>query len=140
MEDAPDKKRYTEAFFEEIVKDDYEIYVSELVLAEIRRAAEPRKSHLLRSIQKYEPEELEISDEVDSLARKYERQGFVTPKAFDDLLHAAVATVNNMDFLVSWNLSHIVRAKSIIGINTVNILEGYRDLRICTVLEVTSDE
>ena len=64
---------------------------------------------------------------------------FLTEKPYEDLVHAAVATVNNMDFLVSWNLKHIVKLKTIVEINAVNVIEGYRELKICTVLEVFSD-
>jgi len=109
-------------------------------MAEIRRAPEPKRTQLIEKIRDYEPEELEINEEVESLALNYADAGFVSKRAYDDLLHTATATVNNMDFLVSWNLSHIVRAKSIIGINRVNIAEGYRELRICTVLEVLPDD
>jgi hypothetical protein len=139
-DDAPDKKRYTELFFEEIRKDDYELYISGLVMAEILRAPEPKRTMLMEAIEQYQPEELLLTNEIYSLARKYLESGFVPPKALDDLIHAAAATVNNMDFLVSWNLSHIVRAKSIMGITKVNIFEGYRDIRICTVLEVLPDD
>jgi predicted nucleic acid-binding protein len=139
-DDAPDKKKDTVLFFDEVIKEDYEIFISELVVAEIMRAPEPKRSALLKEIEKYEPEELEISSEVDILANKYAEAGFVPSKAFDDLLHVAVATVNNIDFLVSWNLSHIVRARSIIEINRVNVAEGYRELKICTVWGVLPDE
>lgn len=105
-------------------------------MAEIKRAPEPKRSNLLNKIEQYHPEEFDLTDEIRILAGKYRDAGFVTARAFDDLLHVAAATVNNMDFLVSWNLSHIVRAKSIIGISRVNAAEDYKDLRICTVLEV----
>jgi len=138
-DDAPDKKKDTLLFFDEIVNEDYELCVSELVVAEIMRAPEPKRAALLKKIEDYEPEELEITSEVDILANKYAAAGFVPNKAYDDLLHVAVATVNNIDFLVSWNLSHIVRARSIIEINKVNVAEGYRELKICTVWGVLPD-
>ena len=72
------------------------------------------------------------------MAGKYAEAGLVPDKAYRDLVHVAAATVNNMDFLISWNLSHIVRAKTIVEVNAINILEGYRDIKICTVLEVLS--
>ena len=79
-----------------------------------------------------------ITGEIEELAGKYAEAGLIPDKAYRDLVHVAVATVNNMDFLISWNLSHIVRAKTIVGVNAINILEGYRDIKICTVLEVLS--
>lgn len=93
---------------------------------------------MLEKIAEFEPEELLISGEIDELARKYATAGLVPDKAYRDLVHVAAVTVNNMDFLVSWNLAHIVRAKTIVGVNKINILEGYREIKICTVLEVLS--
>lgn len=137
--DAPDKMRDTVRFFEEIQSGDYELFVSEMVMTEIRRAPETTKNKLLAKISEFEPEELEVTPEIRRLAAKYAEAGFLTGKAYEDLVHAAVATVNNMDFLVSWNLKHIVKVKTIVEINTVNVIEGYRELKICTVLEVFSD-
>ena len=139
-EDAPDKQRDTQRFFEEIGSGDYELFVSELVIAEIKRASQSISEKLLIKVEEFEPEELEVTDEVRELTYKYAAANLLPEKAFDDLVHAAVATVNNMDFLVSWNLKHIVKIKTIVGINAVNVLAGYRELKICDVLGVFSGE
>lgn len=139
-DDAPDKMNDTILFFDELRSGDYELYISQMVLKEINRAPEPRKSKLLDKIKEYEPEELDITGEVDSLVLKYMEDGFMPLKAYEDLIHAAVASVNNMDFLVSWNLSHIVKVKNIMGINRVNVVEGYRELKISTVWGVLQNE
>ena len=139
-DDAPDKKQDTIRFFEEIRSGEYELFISGLVIAEIERAQEPVRNKLLEKIDAVEPEVLAISGDVDELAMKYARAQFLSEKAFDDLTHVAAATVHRMDFLVSWNLKHIVKVKTIAGINEVNINEGYRELKICTVQGVISDE
>ena len=139
-DDAPEKRRDTERFFEEVGSGDYELFISEMEMMEIRRAPEEKRNKLLGKIAEFEPEELELTEDVDELALKYAEANFMPVKAFDDLLHAAVATVNNMDFLISWNMSHIVKVKNSFGINAVNIFEGYRELKICTVWGVLSNE
>jgi hypothetical protein len=139
-DDAPEKMQETILFFDEVRKKEYELYISELVVAEIKRASDFKRNALLRKIVEYEPEELEITTEVDALANKYAEAGFVSQKSFDDLQHVAVATINNMDFLISWNLSHIVRAKSIMEINRINVIEGYRELKINTIWGVLPNE
>jgi hypothetical protein len=139
-DDAPDKRRETIRFFEEIQTGDYDPFISGLVIAEIERAKEPLRGKLLGKIDEIEPEVLTITGEVDELALKYAGASFLSEKAFDDLTHVAVATVNRMDFLVSWNLKHIVKVKTITGINEVNLSEGYRELKICTVQGVIIDE
>ena len=134
--DAVDKMLETKRFFQEINPHEYELFISELVIEEISNAPEPLRSGLFGAIADHEPEKLEVTSEIRDLAAKYAASGLVPPKAYNDLVHLAAATVNNMDFLVSWNLAHIVRIKTKIGINAVNAVEGYREMNICTVAEV----
>ena len=135
-EDAPEKMRDTKRFFEEVASGEYELFISELVIEEIDDAPELLKSRLLAAIADLEPEKLEITGEIRQLASKYAESRVVPQKAYRDIVHLAAATVNNIDFLVSWNLAHIVRMKTKVGINAVNATEGYRDIQICTVMEV----
>jgi hypothetical protein len=124
-------------FFDRVAKsEDYELYISDLVIEEINDAPEHIQERLHGKIAEIDPEELERTDEVNELANKYAKAWLVPLKAYQDLIHVAIATVNNMDFLISWNLSHIVKAKTIIGINAINILEGHKEIKICTVMEV----
>ena len=58
----------------------------------------------------------------------------------DDALHIAIASVNDLEIVVSWNLEHMVKLKTRREIKAVNILEGYRELEICTPLEVIENE
>lgn len=139
-DDATEKRRDTMRFFEEVQSEDYELFISEMVMIEVRKAPETTKSKILTKMSELEPEELEVTPEIRRLAAKYAEAGFLPEKAYEDLVHAAVATVNNMDFLVSWNLKHIVKVKSIVEINAVNVIEGYREIKICTVLGAISDE
>jgi hypothetical protein len=54
----------------------------------------------------------------------------------DDALHIATATVNNFDFVISYNLGHIVKTKTMIGAGLVNLREGYRQIGLSTPTEV----
>ncbi len=50
---------------------------------------------------------LEITDEVGLLAQKLVTCGLIPTKAASDAIHIAVASVHNMDYLVTWNFKHI---------------------------------
>jgi predicted nucleic acid-binding protein len=139
-DDAPEKSNDTKRFFKEVGSGNYELFVSELVIAEIERAPEPVRNKLLGKIDEFELETLKITEDARTLAFKYLEDGLLPEDSFDDLMHAAIATVNDMDFLVSWNLKHIVKVKTIDGINEVNVGRGYKELKICTVHGVISDE
>lgn len=136
-DDAPEKKRDTLLFFDNVLNNnDYELYISTLVMEEINNAPDPIRTQLAATISVHDPEELDITDEMINLADKYADAKLVPEKAYRDLLYVAAATVENMDFIISWNLSHIVRAKTIVGVHAVNLMEGYGIVRIGTVLEV----
>ena len=68
---------------------------------------------------------LEITDDVRELAELYFKNIPIPDKARGDAFHLAAATYHGMDFLVTWNFSHILNAhvRSSIGkINTVREL------------------
>lgn len=57
----------------------------------------------------------------------------------NDMLHIALATISEVDVLVSWNFKHIVRLDKIRLFNAVNIEQGYKPLTIYSPREVISD-
>ena len=48
----------------------------------------------------------------------------------------AVCTVAQIEYLVSWNFRHLVNVEREKGFNAVNLLQGYRTLRIVNPLEL----
>ena len=62
------------------------------------------------------------------------------PRMAADMTHIALATVADVDTLVSWNFKHIVRLEKIRLFNAVNVELGYRVLSILSPREVTTYE
>lgn len=56
------------------------------------------------------------------------------------ILHIALATVNKVDLVVSWNFKHIVHYDKIRKFNSVNIELGYKPIEIYSPREVTINE
>ena len=84
-----------------------------------------------------EPEQiLELTDEAETLAQAYVAAGVVTPKYLDDARHVAIATVNGMAVIVSWNFHHLANVRREAGFNAVNLLRGFRQVRIVSPHEV----
>lgn len=54
------------------------------------------------------------------------------------MLHIALATIADVDVLVSWNFRHIVRLDKIRLFNAVNIEQGYKPISIYSPREVIS--
>ncbi len=61
------------------------------------------------------------------------------PKASDDAIHIAVATVNRLDYLLTWNCKHIANAQ--IQRKLLNIAEelGYKLPILCTPYELMGE-
>jgi hypothetical protein len=84
----------------------FDLYVSVEVLNEIRRgdtdAAQSRLNYVANL------PVLEADEQARMMASEIIRTSALPPKAFADAMHIAIATVNGMEFLLSWNCTHIV--------------------------------
>ena len=134
-EDALEKQKITKTFFIEKLKN-FEGYVSDLVFDELDKTKEPKKSALLDLISKHPLKILKINEETLKLARIYVSEKIIPEKFLNDALHIAVATVNRIDIIVSWNLEHIVKIKTIVGVNKINLKQGYKQIFIVTPEEI----
>ena len=86
---------------------------------------------------------LELKDapqEAVNLAGKYITEGVIGGGKLVDAEHIAIATINRVDVLVSWNFRHIVNLQKIRGYNLVNLKYGYPLLEIRSPLEVITYE
>ena len=139
-EDIPDKYTATRAFFLDVESGRYEIFISEVVIGEIENAPEQINHRLRNLIDQYSPSFLFSDDESDNMIEAYLNAGLLSSNQLADLSHLAVASVNDMDMLISWNLRHIVKAQTRKIVNAVNRLNGYHDVEICTPKEAIEDE
>lgn len=87
-------------------------------------------------IKKHKPNMLPVDDETKDLANKYVSEGVIPEKYIADALHIAVASINNMDAIISWNFRHIVKLKTKTEVTGVNKLLGYKEIEICSPEEV----
>ena len=85
-------------------------------------------------------EALPVSTEALDLLSKYSDRKILGARFQNDMLHIAIATIAEVDVLVSWNFRHIVRLDKIRLFNAVNIELGYKPLTIYSPREVAPDE
>ena len=130
---------YTEPLFERIRKSEFEIIFSNITERELEKA--PDK---IRATTELLPKNstLYIKSDIEAvqLAKKYIDEGVVGPTSYVDCLHIALATIHNANILVSWNFKHIVNVVRIVGYNSVNIVEGYKQIDIRTPRELMTYE
>lgn len=68
---------------------------------------------------------LELNDESRNLAQTYINEKILGEANLNDAYHIAIATVNRLDVLVSWNFKHIVNYDKIKLFNSINLRLGY---------------
>jgi hypothetical protein len=89
-------------------RSDFDIFISEIVVAEASRGNAEAAGRRLAALDGIP--ELRISEEAKSLAKAMLNDGSLPPKAEIDALHIAVAAVNGIDYLLTWNCTHIANA------------------------------
>jgi len=141
--DAPDFQAATVDFFENYVrKERYEVFVSEVVLAEIEKTRDnDRRAMLLDVIAEFRLRVLRVSDEVNRLAELYVSEQVIPAKKFEDAQHIALAVTHQIEILLSWNFKHLANINKQLRIQAVNDREGYvHPLILTNPLEVMYDD
>lgn len=134
-DDSLEKQKITKIFFKEKLIN-HEGFISDLVLNEIEKSPEPKRSRLKEIIFENKLIALKLSNEAKVLADRYVEVGIIPKRYSTDALHIAIAVINKMDVLVSWNMQHIVRLKTIKGVNELNKKLNYPHIFINTPEEV----
>jgi hypothetical protein len=79
---------------------------------------------------------LRVSPEARRLGDEIFRATTLPDKAAADALHVALAAVNGMDFLVTWNCTHIANGVVLKIVNAVCRDAGYEPPIVCTPEEL----
>ena len=114
--------------------NEYDVFISELVLNEIERANKENRDKMFLAIKDFIV--LKISEETEELAHIYVNQGIFPEKYFDDALHVALASVNQIGILLSWNFSHLVKLKTRRMVSIVNLTENIMPVEIASPPEL----
>ena len=122
-------KEPTKKLFERLEKGEIIFVVSDLLELELSRAPE-RVRDLLYNYSSNVFERVVLTEEIIKLADKYIKEKVVGKTSLEDCRHIALATVNRVDVLASWNFKHIVNLDKIKGYNSINYRLGYQMLEI----------
>ena len=135
-DDAPEKKAVTEQFYNWLKVSRDELYISELVLAELSRTHLPLRTDLLEAAARLDAIILPITSEAEGLAGRYLSDGAIPARFRDDAVHVAIAVLNGLDVVVTWNMKHLANVRRIEAINRTNLIMGLAPIRIHTPEEV----
>ena len=115
----------------------FELFISQTVIMEASagdRDAAQRRLEFLKPFPR-----LAITEEVEALAAKLIEDVPLPLKAQADALHIAVSAVNNMNYLLTWNCTHIANATLRSRIEAVCRAAGYEPPVVCTPLEMLAE-
>ncbi len=110
--------------------NNYHILISDLVIKEIEATGDNKIREELINIVKDFQLLSSKDDEIRLLANEYVYNGIIPVRHINDAVHIAIATVNSIDILVSWNFEHIVKLKTKREVNVLNVLLGYNSIEI----------
>jgi predicted nucleic acid-binding protein len=135
----PEFAPWSNGLMKDFHEETFRPVISEVVTLELEFAPDSIK-RVYASLQRLGAEILQVSEKALELAEVYQEREILTPKYYDDCLHIAMATVAEVDVLVSWNFRHIVHLNKIRMFNAVNAELGYRSMQIYSPREVTNYE
>lgn len=129
----------SKSFFADIKAGKFILVVSSTTLGELDRTPQ-QVQKVLAGLPAENVEIIEFSDEVVSLRDAYLDAGIVGPEGRADAEHIASASVADVDFVVSWNFKHIVHFEKIAGYQAINLINGYKEIRIFSPKEVVESD
>lgn len=128
-------QEWSDKLFEEFRNGNKIAVISDITLDELS-FSRPEVSNRLDTIPNDHKEYILKDEQAEELADKYIKEKAVTQKSHEDALHIAIATINKVDVLVSWNFKHIVNLDRIRKYNAVNLMNGYPMLEIRNPREI----
>jgi predicted nucleic acid-binding protein len=108
-------KEATRKLFDRLTKGEVIFVVSDLLELELIQAPEHVRE-LLSNFPVNLFERLQFNQEADKLAKTYIKEKVVSKTSLEDCRHIALATMNKVDVLASWNFKHIVNLDRIKGV------------------------
>ncbi|MBL0717242.1 MAG: type II toxin-antitoxin system VapC family toxin [Desulfosarcina sp.] len=111
-------------------RDDFLLYVSPYVLDEVSHGDPEAAQKRMEIIQNIPV--LAVDEEVARLAEIIIKDTIIPEKASTDALHIAVATRHGIDFLLTWNCTHIANAEIMRKVDKTMENHGFEIPVICT--------
>ena len=109
-------------------------FISPFVLEEIARGDKNAAKLRLKAVGSFPV--LDVTPEAEDLAEFYFKKTGIPEKARTDSYHLALATCHQMDFIVTWNCTHIASGPVKKIIEKINLQKELWNPMICTPEEL----
>lgn len=120
------------------ILDNLEVYISDLVIQEAAAGDKIQAQKRLNALAGISL--LEIDDDTKKIAKSLLKGRAIPTKYPEDALHIAVATLNGIDVIVTWNFKHINNPFTRKIIRQVIEENGFVCPEICSPDEFAGDE
>ena len=111
--------------WQELIRGQYIVIISDLTIAELTQCPEPKRTLLFEQLSAIDYVAVREIPESITLADEYIKYGVLNLKSRDDCRHIAIATITGCKYIVSWNFKHFVNIKTINKVQAVNKLMNY---------------
>lgn len=128
-------QQITRYWWDNIADQNFELVSSTIVRQEISRGNADAAQQRLEVLESLTILESPL-EEMSSLAEKLVFEGAVPLRAKTDALHIAIAAINGVEYLATWNFKHIANTSKLPLIHRVCENAGYTPTTICTPLEL----
>jgi hypothetical protein len=115
-------------------RNDFDLFISVFVMEEVSGGDYTAATERLKALKGIP--EIEIADQVAIIAEKLLNEASLPSKARVDALHIATAAFGGMDYLLTWNCTHIANPAFRFKIEAVIRSLGYEPPIICTPQEL----
>ena len=119
-------------------RQNVELFSSELVLQEAQGGNKEAAKKRLISLENIPL--LDITEGATLLAKALVHEGLIPEKASEDALHIAIATVHDIDILLTWNCTHLANVTVLRKMLAFIRSQGYEPPVICTPDEMMGDD
>jgi predicted nucleic acid-binding protein len=131
---VPWRLEYTQKWWQyELTK--YDVFVSSITILEITNTQnEKLRVDLLDLVADFP--QLKISSDIEQIANGYLSQKIIPQSSSPDALHMAIASYHKIDFLVTWNCTHLAEGHRRKKIKIFNTSAGLYNPEIVTPMEL----
>lgn len=116
----------------------FETFVSALVYEEAARGDADQAARRLAAIQPFQM--WDVDDDARRLAERIVAGKGIPQQYPEDALHIAVAAINGIDVLVTWNVAHLSNPFTRVRVRPLVQAEGYACPETCSPEELLESE
>ena len=118
-------------------KDSFDTYISPIVEEEAGEGDPDAAERRLKALGGIPL--LTLSPEILVFSKQLLAEASLPQKAAEDAMHIAIATLNGMDYLLTWNFKHIANASVRWKVERICRVNGFEPPVICTPQELMEE-